>query len=73
MFQELESFKPMRTCTQTEHECKNSYGYDICVDEKVKRIACAVYTTKLCDDDKFYAEEVIRQSVVKNKTQLCAF
>ena len=65
MFQGLESFKPTRNCTINEHECKNSYGHKICVDEKVKHIACAVYTTKLCDVDKFYTEEIVFGNIWK--------
>ena len=47
---ELDNFKLERTCVKNEHECKNSYGNKICVDYKITHIACANYSTSLCDD-----------------------
>ena len=51
---ELENYKPTRNCTDKEIECKNSYGYKICVEEKVKDVACAKYSTLLCEDDSLF-------------------
>ena len=42
-----------------EHECTNSYGYKICVEEKVKIFACANYSKELCYDDKAVHEHII--------------
>ena len=52
----MENFKPSRNCTNNEHECKNSYGHKICVEEKFKQVACAEYWTILCNEDKFLYE-----------------
>ena len=46
---EFSNFHPTRTCTENEIECKNSNGFKICVEEKVKDVACAKYSTIICD------------------------
>ena len=56
MFLEKENFKLSRKCTKDEHECRNTYGSKICVPEKLKYVACAKYSIKTCDDDKFLTE-----------------
>ena len=53
VFTEMENFNATRKCIESEHECTNTYGYKICVKEEVKYVACAEYSTVLCDDDKF--------------------
>ena len=35
---------------KNEHRCENSYGHKICVDSKIKYVACANYSKLLCDD-----------------------
>ena len=50
----MENFKPTRNCSQREHECENSYGYKICVEEKIKHVACAKYSKKNCGDDQLF-------------------
>ena len=47
---ELANFYPTRNCTENEIECKNSYGYEICVEERFKYVACADYSTFMCDE-----------------------
>lgn len=54
----LENYNPLRNCTINQHECKNSYGYRICVDKKLKHVACAKYSKNLCNEDKFFSEYV---------------
>ena len=49
-----ENFNPERKCFKNEYECKNSYGYNVCVEEKYKIIACAKYSKTLCDDDTIF-------------------
>ena len=49
----MENYNATRKCSESEHECTNTYGYKICVKEEVKHVACAQYSTVLCDDDKF--------------------
>ena len=49
----MENFNATRKCIESEHECTNTYGYKICVKKEVKHVACAEYSTVLCDDDKF--------------------
>ena len=41
-------------CFKNEYECENSYGYKICVQEKIRFIACAKYSKILCDDDTIF-------------------
>ena len=52
----MENFKLARNCTKDEIVCKNSYGHNICVSKHVEIIACAKYSMKMCEDDKFYVE-----------------
>ena len=55
----MENFNPTRKCTENEIECNNSYGYKICVEEKIKHVACADYSTELCDDDSVLVKIII--------------
>ena len=50
------NFNPERKCFENEHECTNSYGTKICVQEKFKIVACAIYRKVYCDDDEVYIE-----------------
>ena len=61
---EKENFNPRTKCVQNEIECKNSYGYKICVQEKTKKFACAKYLTELCDEDKFIADSALGKGYV---------
>ena len=47
---EQENYLPKTECEQNEHKCKNSYGKTICVQEKLKTVACFNYPKFLCDD-----------------------
>ena len=61
----MENFNATRKCSESEHECTNTYGYKICVKEEVKHVACALYSTVSCDDDKFlYQDEYEQTSLV---------
>ena len=52
----MENFKLNRSCTKDEFICKNSYGHNICTDKNLKHVACAEYSTMMCENDKFYVE-----------------
>ena len=54
MFLEMANYKPTYTIC-SKHECRNSYGHKICVDEKVRKVACAKYSTKLMRHDAKYS------------------
>ena len=54
----MENYKPTRSCTGSKVECRNSYGYKICVEEKVKDVACATYSTILCEDDSLFLKRI---------------
>ena len=54
----MENYKPTRNCTENEIECRNSYGYKICVEEKLKDVACAKYSTLLCEDDSLFLTRI---------------
>ena len=57
-YKELENYKPTRNCTENEIECRNSHGYKICAEEKVKDMACASYSTVLCEDDSLFLTRI---------------
>ena len=59
----MANFNPTRKCLENEHECYNSYGYKICVEEKTKYIACARYSLRMCDDNENFYKKNIRLSV----------
>ena len=58
----MENFQPRRSCIKNEHECRNSYGYKICVKEKNIKVACAKYSKILCDDDKIFVKWIFIRS-----------
>ena len=54
----MANFNPTRKCLENEHECYNSYGYKICVEEKIKFIACASYSPRMCNDNENFYKKI---------------
>lgn len=62
----MANFNPTRKCLENEHECYNSYGYKICVEEKTKYIACARYSLRMCDDNENFYKKISDYQYVIN-------
>ena len=54
----MANFNPTRKCLENEHECYNSYGCKICVEEKIKFIACASYSPRMCNDNENFYKKI---------------
>ena len=52
----LANFNPTKSCAANKIQCENSYGNKICVNEKVKKVACAKYLQRTCDDDSLFLQ-----------------